>query len=50
MRNKVLYIGDSVVQNANIKAVENESNVCIRTVKSYSSVLDDKAKWPRKNI
>jgi hypothetical protein len=50
MRNKVLYIGDSVAHNADFNTVERESNIRIRTVKAYSSVKDDKEKWPRKNM
>ena len=50
IRHKVLYVGDSIANNANFNKVERESNVRIRTVKAYSSAHDDRAKWPRKNM
>ena len=47
---KVLYIGDSVAHNANFSKVEKETNVRIRTMKTYSSVYTAKAKWPKRNM
>jgi hypothetical protein len=47
---KVLYIGDSVAHNAEFNSIEREANIRIRTVKAYSSVFNDQAKWPKKNI
>ena len=47
---KVLYIGDSVVHNANLAHIEKETKSRITTDKSYSSIRDDRASWPKKNL
>ena len=46
---KILFVGDSVAHNANFARVEKETKTRIRTVKAYSSVNDQRAKWPKKN-
>ena len=43
-------IGDSVVHSAEFGNLEKATNSRIRTVKAYSSVHNDKARWPHKNI
>ena len=47
---KILYIGDSVAQNADIAYLERETQSRIRTKKAYSSISDRKARWPKKNF
>ena len=47
---RVLYIGDSVGHNANFASLEISTESRIKTAKAYSSVEDQKARWPRKNF
>jgi hypothetical protein len=47
---KVLYIGDSIAANAQFPLIEQESGCRIRTVKAYSSVFNERARFPRKNV
>ena len=47
---KVLYIGDSVAHNVEFPNLEEATNCRIRTVKAYSSVLNEKARFPHKNV
>ena len=47
---KILYVGDSIAQNANIAVIEKETQSRICTKKAYSSVEDKVAMWPHKNI
>ena len=46
----MLVVGDSVAQNANYAAIEKVTKCRIRTTKAYSSVRDNKARYPAKNI
>ena len=50
MKSKLLYVGDSVAQNANFNKIEKEVNIRIKTAKAYSSEENDHARWPKKNI
>ena len=47
---KVLYVGDSVGQTANLRIVEKSLNCRIKSTKAYSSTKDDTSKWPKKNF
>ena len=49
-KTKVRFIGDSVSHNANFAYIEQETNYRIRTKKAYSSVRDNDARWPNKNL
>jgi hypothetical protein len=46
---KILYIGDSVAQNADVVFLERATQSRIRTKKAYSSTHDKNARWPKKN-
>ena len=47
---KLLYVADSVGHTVSVKELENSSDYRIRTAKAYSSVYDDKARWPEANF
>ena len=47
---KMLYVGDSIAQNADIALVERVTHSRIRTKKAYSSINDTRARWPHKNL
>ena len=47
---KILYVGDSIAQNADIALIEKETQTRIRSKKAYSSIKDNGARWPNKNI
>ena len=47
---KILYVGDSIAQNADIALVERVTHSRIRTKKAYSSINDTRARWPHKNL
>ena len=49
-RLKVLYVADSLGHTASVKKLENFSNSRIRTARAYSSVDDNKARWPEHNF
>ena len=46
---KILYVGDSIAQNADIAFIETETQSRIKTKRSYSSIKDSAARWPLKN-
>ena len=47
---KILYIGESIANNANFAEIEKETQTRIKTVKAYSSVLDVRARFPKRNV
>ena len=47
---KVLYAADSVGHTASAGQLEYSSNCRIKTVRAYSSVHDENAKWPQYNF
>ena len=47
---QILYVGDSIAQKADIAYLERETQSRIRTKKAHSSVGDNGARWPHKNI
>ena len=47
---KVLYAADSVGHSASAKILEEYSGSRIKTVRAYSSVYDEKARWPERNF
>ena len=49
-RPKVLYIGDSLAHNVNLRMMEKETKTRIKSVKAYTAVEDLKAKFPHKNF
>ena len=49
-KSKILYVGDSVAQNANVPFLEKESNTRIRTKKAYSAVNDKAARFPNESF
>ena len=46
----MLFVGDSVAHNADFASLEIATKTRIRSVKAYSSVNDNRARWPKKNI
>ena len=47
---KILYIGDSIAQNADVAGLEIETQSRIKSKKAYSSINDRGARWPQKNF
>ena len=47
---KVLFVGDSVGHTANLRVLENFSNVQIKSARAYSSAYDKTARWPEHNF
>ena len=47
---RMLYAGDSVGHGANLKYLETSINCQIESVRAYSSVMDQNARWPTKNF
>ena len=47
---KVLYVGDSIGNTANMRMLENDGSCRIRTARAYSSVYNDAARWPKYNF
>ena len=45
---KILYVGDSIAQNANIAQIEKVTKTRIKTQRAYSSIND--SKWPQTNF
>ena len=46
---KILYVGDSVGHTASLRNLEIFQNCRIRSNRAYSSVYDEKARWPKCN-
>jgi hypothetical protein len=46
----VLYVGDSLAHNANVREVEVVTNTTIKTAKAYSSAWDVSARFKDKNV
>ena len=46
---RILYVGDSVAQNIDPSIIERETGSRLTTAKAYSSIEDNRSKWPRKN-
>ena len=47
---KVLVIGDSVTHSANFAHIERQTNTRIKSTKAYSTVKDERARYPIKNF
>ena len=47
---KLLYIGDSVGHSASLRKLEEFQNCRIQSARAYSSVFDEKARWPEQNF
>jgi hypothetical protein len=47
---KVLYVGDSLAHNVNLRLLEQDTKTIIKSIKAYSAVEDLKARWPHKNF
>ena len=49
---RILYVGDSIGHGANLKYLETSTSIkCrIESVRAYSSVMDENARWPSKNF
>ena len=50
MKPKLLYIGDSIAHNTDLRNLERATNTRIHSRKAYSSVKDGRARWPHKNF
>ena len=46
----VLFAGDSVGHTADLKYLERSIRCQLESVRAYSSVMDQDARWPRKNF
>ena len=49
-KSRVLYVGDSLAHNANVREVEVVTNTTIKTAKAYSSAWDASARFKDKNV
>ena len=47
---KVLFVGDSLAHNANLRKVERTTNTTLKSVKAYSSAWDATARFKDKNV
>ena len=47
---RVLYVGDSIAHNVNMKHIESKTSSRMTKKKAYSSIYDDRARWPAQNI
>ena len=47
---KVLFVGDSVAHTANLRKLEKSRKCRIRSLRAYSSVYDDLARFPEQNF
>ena len=47
---KILFCGDSVGHTTNLRLIEETLKCSIRSVKAYSSIHDERARWPEKNF
>ena len=47
---RILYVGDSIGHGANLKYLETSTKCSIESVRAYSSVMDENARWPSKNF
>ena len=43
-------MGDSIAHNVNMKHLESKTSSMIIKKKSYSSIHDERARWPSKNM
>ena len=47
---RILYVGDSVAQNIDPRIIEKNTGSRLTTAKAYSSIEDNRSRWPRKNV
>ena len=47
---RVLYVGDSIAHNVNLKHIESKTSFRMTKKKAYNSIYDDRARWPAQNI
>ena len=47
---RVLYVGDSLAHNANVRHIDLVTNTTIKTAKAYSSAWDASARFKEKNV
>ena len=47
---RILYVGDSVAHNIDPRTIEKQTGSRLHTAKAYSSIKDNQAKWPQKNV
>ena len=47
---QILYVGDSVGHTANLKFIESSMRCQLESLRAYSSVMDQNARWPSKNF
>ena len=47
---RMLFVGDSIGHGANLKYLETSIKCRIESVRAYSSVMDENARWPSKNF
>ena len=47
---KILFVGDSVGHTANLKYIETSMRCQLESLRAYSSVMDQNARWPSKNF
>ena len=47
---RMFYVGDSIGQGLNFKYLETSIKCQIESVRAYSSVMDENARWPSKNF
>ena len=50
LKPRVLYVGDSIAHNVNTSYLESKTSTRMSKRKAYSSMYDDRARWPAKNI
>ena len=47
---KILYVADSVGHSASLRSVELQQGCKIKSARAFSSVYDDRARWPKHNF
>ena len=49
-RDNLLFVGDSILHNANFNVIENSTGTNVRTAKAYAADYDLKTRFPNKNV
>ena len=49
-REHILFVGDSVLHNANFRVIEKATGANVKTAKAYAADYDLKSRFPNKNI
>jgi hypothetical protein len=50
MKQRILFVGDSIAHNLMFRDVEEVTNTTLKTAKAYSSVKDENARFSHKNV